>query len=53
MSIALMRKQCKKENGIKDEEEKQESSQQEPSDLWKKVKGGLPVGILVFFNTLG
>ena len=56
MSIALMRKQCKKENGIKDEEEKQEPSQQaskEPSDLRKKVKGGLPVGILVFFNTLG
>ena len=29
VSIALMRKQCKKENGIKDEEEKQEPSQQE------------------------
>ena len=28
VSIALMRKQCKKENGIKDEEEKQEPSQQ-------------------------
>ena len=28
VSIALMRKQCKKKNGIKDEEEKQESSQQ-------------------------
>ena len=53
MSIALMRKQCKKENCIKDEEEKQEPSSKEPSDLRKKVKGGLPVGILVFFNTLG
>ena len=53
MSAALMRKQCKKENCIKDEEEKQEPSSKEPSDLRKKVKGGLPVGILVFFNTLG
>ena len=53
MSIALMRKQCKKENCIKDEEEKQEPSSKELSDLRKKVKGGLSVGILVFFNTLG
>ena len=53
VSIALMRKQCKKENGIKDEEEKRNPASKEPSDLRKKVKGGLPVGILVFFNTLG
>ena len=39
VSIALMRKQCKKENSIKDEEEKQSASKK-PSDLRKKVKGG-------------